>query len=68
MTIAQGTVRDFDPDTRAGRILLDDGTELTFDAPAFAAGGLRLLRSGQRVRFDRDEAGQVTRVTLLTLP
>lgn len=68
MTIAQGTVRDFDPDTRTGRLLLDDGAQLAFDAAAFEAGGLRLLRSGQRVRFDRDEAGQITRVTLLTLP
>ena len=66
MAIEQGTVRDFDPDTRAGHLLLDNGTELSFDAAAFDAGGLRLLRLGQRVRFDRDSAGTLTRVTLLT--
>jgi len=68
VTIHQGTIRDFDPDTSTGRLLLDEGTELAFDAAAFRAGGLRVLRSGQRVRFDRDDTGTITRVTLLTLP
>jgi 2-phospho-L-lactate guanylyltransferase len=68
MTIDQGTIRDFDPQAHTGRLLLDSGAELSFDAAAFDAGGLRLLRLGQRVRFDRDDAGKVTRVTLLTLP
>ena len=67
MAIAQGTVAGFDPDSREGSIYLDDGSELRFGAPAFDAGGLRLLRSGQRVRFDLDDAGAITRVTLLTL-
>jgi 2-phospho-L-lactate guanylyltransferase len=66
MAIEQGTVRDFDPETRGGHLLLDDGTELSFDAAAFDAGGLRLLRLGQRVRFDRDATATITRVTLLT--
>ena len=48
----QATVRSFDPATRSGTVLLDDGTELPYDAPAFDAGGLRLLRLGQRVRID----------------
>lgn len=68
MAIEQGTVRDYDPETRAGRLLLDSGAELSFDAAAFDAGGMRLLRLGQRVRFDRDAGGTITRVTLLTLP
>jgi 2-phospho-L-lactate guanylyltransferase len=68
MAIAQGTVSTFDEETRAGRLLLDDGSPVDFDAAAFDAGGLRLLRLGQRVRFERDAAGRVTRVTLLTLP
>jgi 2-phospho-L-lactate guanylyltransferase len=67
MAIEQGTVREFDEDTRAGSVFLDDGSERTFDAAAFDAGGLRLLRSGQRVRFDTDSTGTITRVTLLTL-
>lgn len=68
MGIAQGTVTTFDESTGAGALFLDDGTELSFGAAAFAAGGLRLLRVGQRVRFDADPAGTITRVTLLTLP
>ncbi|MGI5322452.1 hypothetical protein [Actinomadura nitritigenes] len=63
----QGTVKDFDPAARAGSVLLDDGTELPFDADAFAAGGLRLLRFGQRVNLAM-EGDRVTVVTLSTFP
>ena len=64
----QGTVATFDEQTGAGSVLLDDGTEMAFPAEAFAVSGLRLLRLGQRVRLDRDDAGKVTRVTLPTFP
>lgn len=60
--MAQGSVHTFDPSTGAGSVLLDTGEELAFPAEAFAASGLRLLRSGQRVSLDRDAAGDVTRV------
>jgi 2-phospho-L-lactate guanylyltransferase len=63
----QGTVCDFDPRTRTGAVLLDDGSRLEFSAAAFAASGLRLLRVGQRLRLERDRAGQVIRVTLVTM-
>ena len=63
----QGTVATFEAETGAGTVLLDDGTELAFPAEAFARSGLRLLRVGQRVRLDRDEAGNVDRITLPTL-
>jgi len=63
----QATVRTFDPATRTGSVLLDDGTELPFDEPAFDAGGLRLLRFGQRVRIMVDGDGPATRVTFVTL-
>ncbi|MEV1146932.1 cold-shock protein [Micromonospora sp. NPDC049799] len=63
----QGTVASFDASTRGGVLLLDDGTELTFDARAFDASGLRLLRLGQRVRIDREPDGTVVRVTLPTM-
>lgn len=66
--IEQGTVRAFAADTRAGSVLRDDGSEVAFDAAAFDAGGLRLLRPGQRVRLERDAGGAVERVTILTLP
>jgi cold shock CspA family protein len=67
MAIPQGTVRDFDPATSTGSLFLDDGTVLEFGADAFAAGGLRLLRPGQRVRFTTGDGGAITSVTLLTV-
>jgi cold shock CspA family protein len=63
----QGTVATFDPETGGGTVLTDDGRRIPFDGAAFAAGGLRLLRPGQRVRMD--VAGdRVVRVTIVTLP
>jgi cold shock CspA family protein len=56
----QATVATYDPDTRSGTVVLDDGTELSFDAAAFAAGGLRLLRFGQRVNIAVAESGRDT--------
>ncbi|SCL46392.1 2-phospho-L-lactate guanylyltransferase [Micromonospora eburnea] len=63
----QGTVATYDASTRSGVLLLDDGTELPFPARAFDASGLRLLRLGQRVRIERDAAGEIVRVTLPTM-
>ena len=57
----------FDPATGSGTALTDDGRRVPFDGDAFAAGGLRLLRPGQRVRMDVAD-GRVTRVTIATLP
>ena len=68
MIRVQATVRSFDPDTHDGELLLDDGSPLSFSGRAFATSGLRLLRLGQRVRVDLDASGEVTRVTLATLP
>lgn len=62
----QGTVRDFDPYTQSGSVLLDDGSPVDFDGAAFAAGGLRLLRPGQRVRMEMG-ADRVEMITILTL-
>ncbi|HTF10371.1 MAG TPA: cold-shock protein [Asanoa sp.] len=62
----QGTVATYDPASRSGTVLLDDGSELAYPAAAFDASGLRLLRLGQRVRIDRDAAGTVTRLTIPT--
>lgn len=64
----QGTVATYDPQTRSGTLLLDDGAEVAFPAAAFDASGLRLLRLGQRVRVEHDEHGTVRRITLPTLP
>lgn len=64
----QGTVSEFDPETRSGVVLLDDGSQVRFPAAAFDAGGLRLLRLGQRLKLDRDDEGTVTRVIIPTMP
>ena len=58
----QATVRGFDPVTREGTVLLDDGTELSFPGNAFDAGGLRLVRLGQRVRIQVVD-GVITHLT-----
>jgi len=63
----QGTVSEFDPETRSGVVLLDDGSQVRFPAEAFDAGGLRLLRLGQRLRLERAADGTVTRVTIPTM-
>ncbi|MGY1438250.1 hypothetical protein [Streptomyces reniochalinae] len=63
----QATAYTYDPDSRSGSVLLDDGTPLSFDAAAFDAGGLLLLRAGQRVRIETQGRGTDRRVTLVTL-
>ncbi|MYR98684.1 MULTISPECIES: hypothetical protein [unclassified Streptomyces] len=63
----QATSYTYDPETRTGSVLLDDGTPVEFDAPAFDAGGLLLLRPGQRVRIEGEGQGAALRITLLTL-
>jgi 2-phospho-L-lactate/phosphoenolpyruvate guanylyltransferase len=63
----QASIVDFDPDSRSGSVVLDDGTQLPYDAAAFDAGSMRLARVGQRVRVEVDGEGADQRVTFLTL-
>ncbi|MFF9866853.1 MULTISPECIES: hypothetical protein [unclassified Streptomyces] len=63
----QATAYTYDPESRSGSVLLDDGTPVPFSAPAFDAGGLRLLRPGQRVRIETEGEGESRRITLITL-
>lgn len=63
----QATAYTYESATRSGSVLLDDGTPVEFDAPAFDAGGLRLLRPGQRVRIETEGEGTSRRITLVTL-
>ncbi|GAB2875160.1 hypothetical protein GCM10027074_48690 [Streptomyces deserti] len=63
----QATAYTYDPETRSGQVLLDDGTPVPFDAAAFDAGGLRLLRPGQRVRIETEGPTDSLRITLVTL-
>jgi cold shock CspA family protein len=62
----QASVHRFEPDT-GGSLLLDDGTEVPFDAEAFARSGLRLLRLGQRVTVDLAGEGAALRAVDLRL-
>lgn len=66
----QATVATFDPTTGDGSVLHDNGRREEFPASAFQAGGLRLLRLGQRVRLDYQPGNgdRIVRVTLITLP
>lgn len=64
----QGTVWAFDDTTHRGHIVLDDGRLVDISPEAFTASGLRLLRLGQRVRFDVGVDKIVRSLTILTLP
>lgn len=63
----QATVASFSSASRMGTVLLDDGTELSFDSASFDASELRLLRPGQRVAI-RVDGHRVVAVNLATLP
>jgi hypothetical protein len=55
--MAQGTVRDFDPQAMTGTLLMDDRTEVAIEPASIPAGSeIRYLRIGQRVGFELDEA------------
>jgi cold shock CspA family protein len=63
----QGTVEAFDAGSRSGSVLLDDGTRMRFGPEEFDPSGLRLLRSGQRVRLDIADSDGVPRITFITI-
>ena len=63
----QATVSAFDPDSRDGRVLLDDGIELPFPAEALTGTRLRMLRPGQRVRLETTGEGAAIRVVGLQI-
>ena len=66
----QATVSAFDAADRSGRVLLDDGRALSFESSALDGSGLRLLRTGQRVRIETTGTGpamRVLRLQILTL-
>jgi 2-phospho-L-lactate/phosphoenolpyruvate guanylyltransferase len=55
--VPQGTIRDFDDESRAGTLLMEDRTEVGIDASSIEGSGILTLRIGQRVRFDLVEEG-----------
>lgn len=61
----QGVVRTFDPDTAEGVLLRDaDREEFVLAADALEGSIFRMLRQGQRVVFELDDAGRATRVRI----
>jgi cold shock CspA family protein len=63
LVMAQGTVKSFAEDTRSGSVLLDDGTEIPLPTEVFDRSGLRILRFGQRVRFELEGAGDERKIS-----
>lgn len=53
----QGTIKEFDVESRTGVLLQEDRTEVRIDATSIEGSGVRLLRIGQRVKFDVVEEG-----------
>jgi 2-phospho-L-lactate guanylyltransferase len=63
--VPQGTIKEFDPQNRTGILYMDDRTEVHIDAGSVEGAGLRLLRIGQRVKFDlAEESGRKLARTL----
>ena len=58
--MAQGTVKEYDVESRMGSVLQDDHTEVGIDPSSTEGSGhIRYLRIGQRVVFDAaEEQGQ----------
>jgi cold shock CspA family protein len=67
--MAQGTIKDFDDQTRSGTLLQDDRSEVRIDAESLEGAGIRTLRLGQRVIYDlaeQDGAKIARRLRLVT--
>ena len=61
----QGVVKSYDPGTGTGTLVRDtDLTEYDLAPEALVGSVFRMLRQGQRVVFDMDEAGRATRLRL----
>jgi cold shock CspA family protein len=48
----QGTIKHYDEAARTGALLTDDKTEIVIDERSVGDTRVRMLRIGQRVRFD----------------
>ena len=65
----QGVVRTFDPLTGEGLVVADaDRAEYVLSLDALKGSLFRMLRQGQRVNFDLDDAGRATRVRIGSEP
>jgi 2-phospho-L-lactate guanylyltransferase len=63
--VPQGTIVTFNDQDRSGTLLTDQEEEIVIDAGSLEGAGIRLLRIGQRVKFDvADEGGKKVARTL----
>lgn len=61
----QGVIKAYDPTTGGGLVMADtDLNDYELAADALAGSIFRMLRPGQRVVFDLDDAGLATRLRL----
>jgi cold shock CspA family protein len=61
----QGVVRMYDPQSGEGVVMRDtDRAELVLASNALEGSLFRMLRQGQRVNFELDADGRVTRVRI----
>ncbi len=61
----QGVIKSYDPGTGDGVVMRDtDRSEHDLSADALEGSVFRMLRQGQRVVFDLDDAGRATRLRL----
>ncbi len=61
----QGVIKSYDPGTGDGIILCDtDLADYDLAAGSLVGSAFRMLRQGQRVIFDLDDAGRATRLRL----
>jgi len=61
----QGVVKSYDPGTGTGTVVRDtDLSEYDLAPEALVGSVFRMLRQGQRVVFDADDAGRATRLRL----
>ena len=65
----QGVIKSYDPGSGDG-VVVSDTTLKDYDLAADALVGslFRMLRQGQRVNFDLDDAGRATRVRIGSEP
>lgn len=63
----QATVHVFDPTSRTGSVVTDDGVLVPLAPEALEESALRTLRSGQRLTVDITGRGPAARVTRIAI-
>jgi cold shock CspA family protein len=61
----QGVIRSYDPQSHEGVVMRDtDREEFTLSLDALEGSIFRMLRQGQRIVFELDDAGRATNVRI----